>query len=239
MMTDFFDRHEKIALSFSGGKDSFVCLYLLEPWWDKLTVYWLNPGNPFPETVELMKKVQSEVPHFKEVRGIQPQIIQQDGWPSDVVPHLHTTDGNLIFGKTDFKVQSRLQCCIRSMMMPLYRAMIEDGITCCVRGKRKEEKDKTGLETGFVTDEGIELVFPIFNWTKEEVFKFLELRNIELPEYYKHAEHSLDCMDCTAWWGEGLSKYLLAKHPEAYVEYTRRVHLIKRAVNKQMLDCEV
>lgn len=238
-MDNIFAKHERVALSFSGGKDSLALLYLLEPWWDKLTVYWMNPGNPFPETVALMEKIKAQVPHFKEIRGLQPEIVAMDGWPSDVVPHRYTTDGNAIFGPTPFKVQSRLQCCIRSLMLPTYKAMVADGITCCIRGKRREEADRTGLENGFVTPEGMELAFPLLDWSLWDVVQYLSDRGIDLPPSYNHASHSLDCMDCTAWWGEGLSHYLKAAHPHAFAEYERRVILIKQAVAEQMAECEV
>lgn len=238
-LAQLFARHEKVALSFSGGKDSLACLHLLRPWWPRLTVYWMNPGNPFPETVELMSRIRSEVPSFKELQGRQPEIVALDGWPSDVVPHRHTTDGNTVFGKTPFKVQSRLQCCFRALMLPTYRAMVEDGITCCIRGKRHDEADKTGIESGYVSEDGMELAFPIYDWSEDRVLHYLQSIGVELPESYRYAKHSLDCMDCTAWWGEGLSNYLKAQHPIQFAEYKRRVGLIKNAVAEQMAECEV
>jgi phosphoadenosine phosphosulfate reductase len=199
----------------------------------------MNPGNPFPETVALMDRIRAMVPNFKEVKGRQREVIAADGWPSDVVPHRYTTDGNMILGATPFKVQARLQCCIRSLMLPMYEAMVADGVTCCIRGKRKDEADKTGVESGYVTEHGMELVFPLLTWTEEDVRFYLERKGVELPPSYAYAKHSLDCMDCTAWWGEGLSRYLEAAHPEAFAEYRRRVILIKQAVAEQMAECEV
>lgn len=237
---EIFDRHQKVALSFSGGKDSLACLYLMRPWWDRLTVYWLNPGNPFPETVVLMDQIRKQVPHFKEVRGQQPEIIAQDGWPSDVVPIRYTTQGNAECGPTEFKVQERLQCCIRSRMLPLYRAMVADGVTCCIRGKRFDDDDQTGVESGHVTEDGMELVFPIYDWTTEDVFSFLDSHGIERPPFYEQSTTFQECMDCTAFWGDGLSRYLAAKHPVAFKEYKRRLLLIKQAVAEQLNapDCE-
>ncbi len=239
MDTGIFDRHERIALQFSGGRDSLAVLYLCREWWDRLTVYWLNPGNPFPETVELMEKVRVMVPSFAEVKGKQKEIVAADGWPSDVVPQAHTTDGNIVFGATPFKVQSRLSCCVRAMMQPMHERMKADGVTCVIRGKRFEEKDKTGVETGFICASGIEYVFPIYEWTASDVTEFLSKEGVAIPESYQKAFHSLDCMDCTAWWGEGLSLFLEEKYPFHYAEYLRRVTLIKRAVMLQMDDCEV
>jgi len=234
-----FRSGRRVALSLSGGKDSLTCLSLFTAWWPNLTVYWMNPGNPFPETVDLMARIRLIVPSFKEVPGRQREVIAADGWPSDVVPQWYTTDGNAVFGATPFKVQSRLQCCLRALMIPAYQAMVDDGIDCCIRGKRDDEADKTGLKTGYVSEHGIELVFPLLEWTDTDVRQYLERKNIALPLSYEYARHSLDCMDCTAWWGEGLSRYLEAAHPEAFTEYRRRVILIKQAVADQLAECEV
>ena len=232
-------RHERVALAFSGGKDSLATLYLLRPFWPRLTVYWTNPGNPFPETVRQMAELAKLVPNFREVAGRQAEVIAANGWPSDVVPQRHTVDGNLVFGKTEFIVQTRLDCCFRSLMAPMYQAMLDDGVTLCIRGKRREEKDRTGLENGYVSEEGVELCFPIMEWSNGDVVRYLEAEGVPLPDSYSYAGHSLDCMDCTAWWGEGMSKYLEARHPQAFVEYKRRIGLIKQAVAAQMTDCEV
>lgn len=233
-----FYRNANVALQVSGGKDSVAVLFLLRAWWDRLTVYWLNPGNAFPETVKYMEWIKTTVPNFKEVAGRQQEVIAQDGWPSDVLPQAYTTDGNFVFGKTTFKVQTRLSCCFRSLMLPMHEAMIANGVTCIIRGKRSEEADKSPTRTGTVID-GIELCYPIWDWSEVDVFQYLKDNGIPLPEYYEFASHSLDCMDCSAWWGEGLSRFLEARHPEQHKEYVRRVTLIKQAISEQMADCEV
>ena len=234
----FFHRHGKVALQVSGGKDSLATLFLMLPWWERLDVFWLNPGDPVPETIDYMAFVREVVPSFREIAGRQPEIIAADGWPSDVVPTLYTTMGQAVFGPKPFKVQDRLSCCFRSLMVPLHEVMMAEGYTLIIRGKRKDEKDKTETRTGSVVD-GVEFLYPVWDWTEEEVFQYLTDNEIPLPGYYEHAGHSLDCLSCTAWWGEGLGAYLEAKHPEQHTEYVRRIHLIKQAVSEQMADCEV
>jgi phosphoadenosine phosphosulfate reductase len=238
ILSDVFSRHERVAFTLSGGKDSLVVLNLLRPFADQVTIYWLNPGNPFPATVEQMEGVRNEWPYFKEVPGRQREVIAADGWPSDVVPARFTSFGHYVFGAQPFKVQGRLDCCWRSLMAPMIEAIMDDAMTCLIRGKREDEADKSPTRTGDVVD-GIEVVYPIWDWTADDVLSFIEENGIALPESYQYANHSLDCMDCTAWWGDGLSKYLEAKHPPEFAEYLRRVTLIKRAVAAEMQNCEV
>jgi len=239
MLKDIFSRHKNIALSLSGGKDSLACLYLYKAYWDRLTVYWCNTGDAFPETIEMMERIKKMVPRFKEVKGSVKEIQSLDGWPSDVVPAMHTTDGNAIFGKTDFKVQPRVSCCFRSLMLPTYAAMIKDGVTCVIRGKRHDEADKTGLMSGHVSEDGIELIFPIYEWTSEDVYSYLKSIDVELPKFYKHGNHSIDCQHCTAFWEDGHANYLRNEHPVLFFEYKRRIGLIKSAIADQMKLCEV
>ena len=58
-MREYLDRHDKIALQFSGGKDSLAVLYLCKEWWNKITVVWLNTGSAFPETIAQMEGIYS------------------------------------------------------------------------------------------------------------------------------------------------------------------------------------
>ena len=122
-MDDIISRHKRIALQFSGGRDSIACLYLMRPYWDRLTVYWCDTGAPYPETVSLVAKVRDMVPNFAVIRGEQPNVIAEYGIPSDILPASSPPMGILGAG-AGVPMQDRYTCCLRSIMLPLRRLRI-------------------------------------------------------------------------------------------------------------------
>lgn len=224
-----FARHERIALEVSGGRDSLACLYLLRPYWDRLTVYWLNTGAPFPETVEVMARVRAEVPHFVEIDGQQPFIIEQFGMPSDLIPTSRTPFGLLATGSTARPLQDRNDCCARVIMMPMHQRVLGDGCTLIIRGQRAEDTHKAPFRSGYV-ENGIEFLFPIEYWTAADVRAYLLGNSLPYPRFYETLSGAPDCMTCSAWWEHGVAKYLKQHHPEAHAEVQRRLDSINAAV---------
>src|SRR4051794_2827006 len=110
-------KHERIALQFSGGKDSLAMLLMREHW-DKLTVYWVKTGDAFPETIALVESVRALAAHFVEIAGNQPQVIAQFGIPTDLLPASATSIGLSGCGRDDGLMQDRYSCCMRTIMLP-------------------------------------------------------------------------------------------------------------------------
>jgi len=187
------------ALQFSGGKDSLACLHL---WRDKLeetVVIWCNSGAAYPNTIEQMERVKSWVPHFLEISGDQPGVIERYGYPSDVVPVLSSPAAALINGGKGPRIQSWIDCCARSLWAPMYNAIKQLGVTRVVRGQRSDEALTGKIRHGDVVD-GIEYVLPIQDWTEAEVFAYLREVGAEIPAYYETGERtSRDCWSCTAF----------------------------------------
>lgn len=224
---DILARHERIALQFSGGKDSLACLQLLQPHLDRITVYWLNTGDAFPETMARMADIRRQVPRFVEIHGNQPQVIEQYGIPSDIVPAGSTMFGRLV-GHGQPLIQDRYSCCFRVVMQPMHERMLADGVTLIIRGQKRGDGFKGPLATGDVQD-GIEYLFPVEDWSDAQVMALLKERGVALPTAYESMTTLPDCKTCSAWWEDGRAAYLKRHHPDAYQEYQSRLNAISTA----------
>lgn len=193
---DALHRHAVPVLHFSGGKDSTAVLLLLQQHWDRLIVAWVNTGDAFPETLELMDRVRRLVPNFLEVQSDQPAQHAAHGWPTELLPITNTPLGRALDGHDRPLLQSYADCCGANIWEPMARAMRAIGATLIIRGTRLANGRKSPIRSGDVVD-GVAYWHPIERWSDEEVFAFLRRRGW-LPEHYAHTETSLDCRRCTA-----------------------------------------
>lgn len=236
-MDKIIERHERIALQFSGGKDSLALMHLMRPHWDRLTVYWLDTGDSFPETRTQVEEIEALVPHFVRIEGRQPAVIAQFGIPSDLVPANSTPMGIAAKGG-GVLIQDRYSCCMRSLMWPLHQRMKDDGITLIIRGQKASDTMRSPLKSGDVED-GIEYLFPLEGWDDAKVFAFLKEKSVPVPRFYEIMRASPDCMTCSAYWEDGRAAYLSEYHPEAYEEYQRRLNAISAATSEAIMHFNV
>lgn len=191
------------ALQFSGGKDSLALLHLWREKLDHTLVCWVNTGAAYHETIRQMNEIQAQVPHFMEINSNQPGDVEVNGYPTDLVP-LHFTPQGRLYVDTDihYRLQDSFRCCGTNIWLPLHQAMKEQGITTVLRGQKNVDKYKAPYKSGYVED-GITYIFPLENWTDDQVFKYLNDNNIPLPAYYLDNERkSHDCWSCTGYLDE-------------------------------------
>ncbi len=227
---ELIGHHERIALQFSGGRDSLALLLALRPYWPRLTVYYTNSGDPYPETKGLVDAVKHVVPRFVEIEGRVAGVHAEFGLPSDVLQ----PGVGYQFARTDIEgyvpLIDRHFCCMKSIMEPMHERMKADGITLLLRGQRSEESTKSHVKSGEVID-GIQIAFPINDWTTQQVEQFIEQCGVPPPPFYAHGlTSSPDCMRCTAWLEHGAHKYLSKVHPAVAAEVNERLAKIKVVV---------
>lgn len=232
MIEPVMDRHETAVLQFSGGKDSLACLYLLQPWWGKVTVAWVNTGDAFPETVAQMAAIRAMVPNFLEINSNQPAQVAEHGWPVEALPATNTPIGRMLDGHEKPLMQPYFQCCNANLWTPMQEAMSALKATLLIRGTRAADARK-GLVRSGMTVGGVEFLQPIEDWSSAQVRDFLGDR---LPAHYRDTDTSLDCVHCTGFLYENVGKmrYMAKHHPAAYAEVARRIREIRDATQAEL-----
>lgn len=228
MLEELIRQHApRVALQFSGGRDSLAMLLLLRPLWDVLTVYHCDTGDAYPETRALVARVRAAVPSFVEVAGNSPATTEEHGWPSDVLP----AGANWPFEGVDrLPLVDRHWCCFASHMLPMHRRVVADGITLVLRGQRDDDASKSPVRHGEAVD-GITIAYPIRHWSAEDVETYIAVHGWDLPAFYAEGLTSApDCMHCTAWLEHGALPYLGRHHPVAASVVTARLRAIRVAV---------
>jgi 3'-phosphoadenosine 5'-phosphosulfate sulfotransferase (PAPS reductase)/FAD synthetase/ubiquinone/menaquinone biosynthesis C-methylase UbiE len=226
-----FTRHARIGFQFSGGRDSTAALYLLRPYWDRMTVYHLDTGDQFPETRAVVAQVEKDVPLVRIYSDVA-KVREQHGLASDLVPVDNTDIGRMVSGR-QVKLQSRYDCCARTLMLPMHERMRRDGITLIVRGQRDDEYAAPPKRSGESGD-GFEVLYPIQTWTGEQVSAYLKDNGLPLAQFYERgARRAPECMGCTAWWDEGRAGYMRDHHPEAFEAYRANMKTIRIEIDRQ------
>jgi len=145
----------------------------------------------------------------------------------------HDFVGRNVSGRT-IKIQSRYECCARSLMWPMMQRMIDDGITLIIRGQRDDEYVKPPMRSGQTSPEGFEVLYPIQSWTGDQVSTYLCDNQLPLADFYSSgARRAPECMGCTAWWDEGRSTYLKNKYPKQHAVLLRDLGAIKQEIDIQ------
>lgn len=228
------DKDDVAVLQFSGGKDSIACLYLLRSLWDRITVLWANPGNPYPETVEYMNVIQEAVPRFIEVRGEQPAWVRAHGRPVDCLPIFSTEVGQSIAGKNGIRLQSTFDCCAHNLWGPCEKATRELGATVIIRGQKACDDLRCPVVDGQVVD-GIRYLYPIVNWTDHMVFEYLAREGVFVPPQYSVGINtSLDCWDCTGYALHNQRRWSMMHdtHPEMWGSFRVTLDQVRAAVRE-------
>ena len=223
--------HEKVACTVSGGKDSMAVAMYLEPFWKQITFLWSNPGDPLPETAELMDRFRKTVPNFVEVTSNVKQDHVDNGYPSDVVPENMTMFQTCITGRVpEFYIQHRADCCVRNFYTPLQNRLMAGGYTLIIRGEKEADYYRNRyVYDGWVDPNGVEYLLPAWKASTEEVLEYLQAYPQFLHPVYEYEDAGgIDCMSCTAWWEEISMPYLRKYHPEVAKRRTSMINEIKK-----------
>lgn len=219
--------HDKVALHFSGGKDSLAVAHLLRPYWDRLTFYHVDTGDLLPEVREIVSDMERQVPRFVRIASDSKAWGEVNGLPSDLVPYTGTLPAKLMGATT--LISARYECCGNNLWLPMHGRMVEDGITLVIRGTKRCDMDKLPAVSGD-TSMGYEIWLPIEDWSHERVFTYLREVGAPICRVYESAVNAPECATCTAWWNEGRAAYLARHHPELSAIYRHKLAAVAAEV---------
>jgi phosphoadenosine phosphosulfate reductase len=235
----------KMALQFSGGKDSIALLLLNRDCLDDLIVYFLDTGDTNPETLAVVEWAENLAPNFVRINSPVEATWRNFGYPSDIVPFSSSDCAAAIGVRKTLLLQDRYNCCFRTIMAPLHQRMLDDGVTTIIRGQKDADDHKGPYRSG-QTDEanGFTFIYPLESWTDQQVFDYINEAGGPLPNFYRDGyEHVGDCLRCTAWLTGRRGEYLKKNHPAAFQEYRLRLIQIRDAITPSvahlMQDLEV
>jgi 3'-phosphoadenosine 5'-phosphosulfate sulfotransferase (PAPS reductase)/FAD synthetase len=221
--------HERVGLSFSGGKDSLACVYLLRDagLLDRVTIYHNDTGDLLPEVREIVEHVKGFAPRFVHLRQDVLGWIAENGLPSDLVPYTAHPFASVVGDRAP--IVSRYDCCYRHLMLPLWERIKADGITLLIRGTRHGDFPRLPVLSGDAAD-GVEFLYPIQEWAPEQVFAYLRSVGAPICRVYETGHQAPECARCTAWQSVGMGAYLRRYHPELFADYRARLNVVLGAV---------
>jgi len=218
-------RHARVALSFSGGKDSTAVVLLLKRHLPRITVYNVNTGDLLPEMEEAIDRVAAMCPHFVRIETRVADWIATHGLPTDLLPYSQDRVGRSMNEHRGRYLVSRYDCCGMNLMQPLWNRIRADGNTLLIRGTKRADMHTLPVDSGS-THDGVEIWYPLLEWTAADVFDFLEKEKFPLPRLYETMTNAPECARCSAWWTEKRADYLKQHYPSLYADYQARLEVV-------------
>jgi len=194
-------------LMFSGGKDSLLCLLMLQDQLDHINVVFVNTGKMFPEALSFIDTIRELCPKYIELNSDRDSDWEINGIPADVIVPMK---GNY---------QSVKSCHYKNIMLPVVNLIKAMDSRLVIRGSKNTDQYHDGIQSLSVV-QGTTIYNPIENFTDYQVREALKTYDhlVELPDYFSFEHTSLDCMDCTGFLDKTKDRLELLhkKYPDEY-----------------------
>jgi len=194
--------NNKVAVAFSGGKDSEVVLRLCLDVNPDVPVVFNNTGVEYPETISFVSTIAETwglnitITHpIKSFWG----CVKDYGFPQGTKRH----DKN-----------NRPYCCYYLKEKPMFNAIKSNGWLGYFTGETASESynrmiwaKKKGICV-HLKKERVCKIKPILWWTENEVWQFVKDNNLPFNQAYNFGAERVGCMPCTAhkYWEAQMQK---------------------------------
>lgn len=206
-----FERHERVVLGFSGGKESIALAHMLEPWRDQVTLAWTNTGWMARHMVEFVRGYRDRGWILEELSA--PNLLDVwaiNGTPVDVAPVANMN------GTAEPRLQPWLNCCFTTRQQPMNAYLRTQAPCAYVVGQRANDfsgATMAGLRSNLPAS--VEVALPLTDWTEADVYAYIDRHGLELPPQYAEGyPDSIECVVCPAQIYSKRMDYLARRYPE-------------------------
>ncbi len=168
----------RVAVAFSGGKDSTTLLHLVRaafdgkiPW----KVFTLDTGAEFKEIKEFMGKLSEEW-------GFDLTVLRNNDIPDMTTPPV-----------------DKVECCYTRKVVPLNTAIVDHNLKALMTAVRWDEQSARVNEQFFMPKEKPPhvRVQPVLHFKELDIWSYIKKYSIPYCELYKKGYRSIDCEPCT------------------------------------------
>jgi phosphoadenosine phosphosulfate reductase len=174
----------KLVFTTSFGIEDQVISHLIFENNIPVEVVTLDTGRLFQETYTVFNKTVNK--YQKKIKVYFPD--------HEAIEQMMTEKGPFSFY---YSKENRLECCRLRKVVPLNRAL--EGKECWISGIRASQSDSRGQMNEIEFDEERKLFrfHPLFNWSFEDVEKFIKDNNIPYNALIDKGFVSIGCEPCT------------------------------------------
>jgi phosphoadenosine phosphosulfate reductase len=184
-----FGSRAGIGTSFQGA--GLVMMHVAREIGLQFPVFTLDTGLLFPETIELKQRLEKFFGF--PIESIEPDLTVEEQAATQG-PELWKTNPDL--------------CCTVRKVLPLQSRL--SGLDCWITGLRRQQSQTRadiGIVELYVFDEStgrdIIKLNPMANWSREDVWKYIQNHKIPYNPLHDRGYRSIGCQPCTAKAGEG------------------------------------
>ncbi len=183
LMKDILRKHapEKIAVAWTGGKDSTVALAVwrevlrLEGLADSPRALSIDTGVKFPEVMA-----------FRDSLAEDWNVALEVVWPEVDISSYPVAD-------------DAVACCRELKVEPLMNAVRREGMEVLISGIRRDEHPSR-LNRKYLEqrdDPSHLMLNPLLDWTEMDIWSFITMHGLPFCELYNEGYRSLGCKPCT------------------------------------------
>lgn len=184
--------HPRLALSASfGAPEGMILLDMMHEIQPESRVFMLDTGRMHQATYDLVDRVRDR--YGKNVEIVFPNS-------ADVEEMVRTKGMNLFYES----LEHRKSCCFVRKVEPMRRYLQDlDGYVSGLRRDQNENRADAPRVTIDTANGSRVKVNPLASWTTEEVWSYVESRNVPTNRLHKTGYPSVGCAPCTRAIAEG------------------------------------